>query len=564
MKVCTTPQSKNNTTPLRFDVLTPNEKSASSVDEESQDMSVEIESKHKIVYTPSELFREQKNKKLESEEKSIEIVEKVQTQHKDISVTLVPEIQPKPLRDLSFDVSHQNSTRPAANLTPTHVKQRQQVVEEIKVQIGNLRSPAKITNKMILPVEEPSLQVLTESGSEFKTPLPKKPKSAAKHESSEKVKEIMSTFPMRIDFKDRPKEYDDIILPKKLQLVFDFFTELDNAINNCKRRGKIPLLANLKPYVEQSTNRTFDIDHFRRVFYVAPELYYYTWQPTQGTNAHDLRIEVPQNIDEILSRIHKKGTTVEVKHDPLSETMTNFLTNKRKIIVRTRLILYMENLHKNYLNQNGLSSTDFNAVKGWHPGFDIESVMDLQRKTLKNIPKNKRSETISEFLKNKNIKNTLLKRAAENMSKKEDPSAEMLPDSQSTMPSSIMFNSIEKRSPAKINNANISPNFFKRIETKEKMYKEERQILEYESQQSEEKRKQELMLKIAQAVKSVFSVKNKVSTLFLNQVLKFLNDNQRGSFYSKKELISTLKEISQIVPEWLTLKQHDRGFLVKI
>lgn len=570
MKMCSTPNNKVSNSPLPFTVLSNDERLSEVANEESiapleeaQDMSIEIEPKHEIVYTPSELFKQHKEK-VESEEKRLDIVEKVQTQHKDVSVPLVTEIQQKPLRDSSHDVMPQNTSTLVANLTPKPMKSFPKVIEEIKVQIGNLRSPAKITNKMILPTEEPSLHLLTESGSEFKTPLPKRTKSAAKHETNEKAKEIISTFPMRIDIKDRPKEYDDIILPTKLQLVFDFFTELDNAINNCKRRGKIPILANLKPYVEQSTNRSFDIEHFQKVLYVAPELYYYSWQPAKGGNSHDLRIEVPTNIEEILSKIHKKGTTVEIRHDPLSEAMTNFLTNKRKIVVRTRLILYMENLHKHYLNQNSLSAADFNAVKGWHPGFDIESVMDLPKKSLKNLPKNKKSETISEFLKNKNIKNTLLKRAAENMSKKEDPSAEMLPDSQSTMPSSIMFNSIEKRSPAKINNASISPNFYKRIETKEKMYKEEREILEYESKQTETKRKQELMLKIAQAVKSVFSVKSKVNTLFLNQVLKFLNDSQRGSFYSKKELISTLKEISEIVPEWITLKHHDRGFLVKI
>lgn len=72
------------------------------------------------------------------------------------------------------------------------------------------------------------------------------------------------------------------------------------------------------------------------------------------------------------------------------------------------------------------------------------------------------------------------------------------------------------------------------------------------------------MLKIAHAVKNVFSVKGKVSILFLNHILKYLNDSQRGNFYDKKELFRTIKEISEIVPEWLELKEHERGFLVKI
>lgn len=72
------------------------------------------------------------------------------------------------------------------------------------------------------------------------------------------------------------------------------------------------------------------------------------------------------------------------------------------------------------------------------------------------------------------------------------------------------------------------------------------------------------MLTIIYSVKSLFCVNGKVNTLFLNNVLKHLNDNQRGHFYDKKELFSTIKEISKLVPEWLTLKEHERGFLVKI
>jgi glutamyl/glutaminyl-tRNA synthetase len=367
---------------------------------------------------------------------------------------------------------------------------------------------------------------------------------------------------MRIDFNDRPKEYDQIILPKKLQLIFDFFVELDNAIDACKRRGKIPILPNLKQYIEMATHRNFDINHFRKVYYVAPELYYYNWQTVPGGTTQEIRIEIPENIEEIITKVHKKSVTVEVKNSPIIDPMTNFLSNKRKIIMRTRLILYIENLHKNFLNQQGCRNADYNAVKGWHPNFDIENIMDLQKKTIKNMPRTKKGETISEFLKKKNIKNTLLKRTSEVYSS--GLKADINQASQSTGHSSFAYPSPEKRSPAKINSGIISPSFYKRIEAKERIYKEEKKKLENESKRGEGKRKTELMLKIAQAVKSVFSVKGKVNTLFLNHVLKYLNGADAGNYYSKKDLINTLKEIACDVPEWLTLKKHDRGFLVKI
>lgn len=563
-KTCRTPQNTDKLTPIRFPVFESEDKLAIETIKEVTDKPSTRKEETTHEFTSTQETNEPVFQKLEPETTPLQVVDKVRNQQKDVSLPLVTEIQKMPLKDSSYEHSAQLPPRPSGKVTPNAMQKHHQVIETIREQHGNLRSPAKITNKMIVPIEENSLQPLNEEDSEFKTPLPKKPRSASKHDSGSKKSGIVNTFPMRIDFNDRPKEYDDIILPRKFQMVFDFFVELDNAINNCKRRGKIPVLSNLKPYIEQSTNRTFDIDQFAKVYYIAPELFYCTWQATQGVGNHELRIEVPENIEEIVTKVHKKEITVKVSMSPLSEPMTNFLTNKRKIILRTRLILYIESLHNNFLGHNGYKKSDYNAIKGWHPNFDIQDVMDLPKKPIDALQKSRKSESISEFLKNKNIKHTLLRRAAEKSLNESNIKTEMQPGSSSTMNSSNMHPSPEKRSPAKINNASISPTFYKRIETKEKMYQEEKDIIERENKLGEKKRKQELMLKISQAVKSVFSVKGKVSTLFLNHVLKFLNDSQRGNFYTKKELISTLKEISEIVPEWLTLKQHDRGFLVKI
>ena len=182
---------------------------------------------------------------------------------------------------------------------------------------------------------------------------------------------------------------------------------------------------------------------------------------------------------------------------------------------------------------------------------------------LKSISKIKKTETVSEFLKNKNIKNAILKRVSETLNTENSPSINMN-CSPSTQAESLPSNSAEKRSPIKVNSGTISPTFYRRIEAKEKIYNEEKRNLELDLKTDANKRKQELMLKIAHAVKNVFSIKGNINTLFLNNVLKYLNDSQRGNFYDKKELFSTLKELSEIIPEWLTMKEHERGFLIKL
>ena len=259
---CRTPQKTDKLTPVRFPNLDIEDKLAIETIKEVHVEPIIKGEEPSQEFTSTQETNEPVFKKLEPESNPLKVVDKVRNQQKDVSLPLVTEIQKMPLKDSSYEHSAQLPPRPMGKLTPTAVTKHPQVIEAIREQHGNLRSPAKITNRMIIPVEENSLQPLNEEDSEFKTPLPKKPRSASKHDSGNKKSGIVNTFPMRIDFNDRPKEYDNIILPKKFQLVFDFFVELDNAINNCKRRGKIPVLSNLKPYIEQSTNRTFDIDHF--------------------------------------------------------------------------------------------------------------------------------------------------------------------------------------------------------------------------------------------------------------------------------------------------------------
>lgn len=477
---------------------------------------------------------------------------------------LIKEIQPKEVIFNTVEVP-EISKRELSNPSPAPTSEsiNREVVQEVKdTNKGQKRTPAKLTNKVIYssPLK---MEPMMDSGSEFKTPLPKKSKSVSSVRSSPTTaKNIVNTFSMRKYEEVLSKEYDEILLPKNFQLVLDFFTELDNAINNCKRRGKTPILSNLKPYIEMATNRTFGLEHFQKVFYCACDLFYYTWQQIDRNGEQEIRIEIPENIEEILSSIEKKAVVVNLIKQPLQEVMTNFVLNKRKKLIRARLMQYTRSIHCQFLTSIGDRSYDFLQQKGWHPDFSPEGACDIPAKGLQDMPKNRKAETIGQFLKNKNIKNNILKKSNETLS--QSSSADILPSSWSTYATSLL-NSSNKRSPAKITNpAKISPTFYKRIETKGKMYEMEKKSMIYESERESSKRKQELMLKIAQAVKSVFSVQGKVNTLFLNHVLKHLNDSQRGNFYEKKELIETLKEISKIVPEWLSLQQHDRGFLVKV
>lgn len=413
---------------------------------------------------------------IDIEEKSFSLVEKVHTHHKDTSVPLVTEIQSVSVPVVTFEVPKDT---PAAESAKEPEMKEQTIVTEIIENKTNVRTPAKVTNK--LKSQADSQLVGTPGKSDgFKSPIPKRNRSASAVESPNKLTDVISTFAMRIDAKEILKEFDEIVLPSKLQLIFEFFSEIDNAINSCKRRGKIPFMSNIKPYVEQATNRSFDIEQFAKVFYVAPELYYYTWQLVPGTSNYDIRIEIPENIEDILTTIGRKEILVRIKYSPISEPMTNFLTNKRKILFRSRLVLYIEKLHKQFLASKGIKDYDFIKEKGWHPEYDNEKIIDIPAKQLKNAPKAKRSESVSDFLKGNNIKNAIVKRTSEASSMDNSPD-KMLNCSPSTQTGSQQHNSAEKVNYEKASQGLVSPSFYKKIETKERIYNEEKKIIELES-----------------------------------------------------------------------------------
>lgn len=116
------------------------------------------------------------------------------------------------------------------------------------------------------------------------------------------------------------------------------------------------------------------------MLYCAPDLYYYTWQLTDKIGEYDIRVEIPENIECILSSIEKKATVVNLIKQPLADVMTNFILNKRNKIVRARLMQYTTSIHRQFLKSNNLTDYDFIENKGWHPDFSPLGGADIPAK----------------------------------------------------------------------------------------------------------------------------------------------------------------------------------------
>lgn len=169
---------------------------------------------------------------MEVEQKSFPIVEKVQNHHKDVSVPLVTEIQSMPPKDLPVEVFPVEPPQPKEAPQEVPVVEKE-VVSKIQETINvNKRTPAKLTNRLIVAKDVHQLIGTPIKGDAFKAPLPKRIKPKVAPEPPAKKKEIIPTFALRIHAKEMLKEIDDIVLPSKLQLIFEFFSEIDNAINS--------------------------------------------------------------------------------------------------------------------------------------------------------------------------------------------------------------------------------------------------------------------------------------------------------------------------------------------
>lgn len=238
------------------------------------------------------------------------------------------------------------------------------------------------------------------------------------------------------------------------------------------------------------------------------------------------------------------------------------------MILKDSLTKITEENHQSFLKQltmkrpalkDFLSDFDHRAQKSWYHEFDPETVPHLSPISLKDKPATKRSESVSDFMKRNRSshKNESLTHTPYSNADK------ALPNAISSIKTPTPMKITVHDSKTEINIGGIPSDMLQRFQMRDKIRVIEETQKKNEDEINKPKMMKEILSKLAETVKLVFSVK-RINTLNFSKLLAELEDSQRGQFTDRQETKDRVKELHTASQNWLTIIQTPRGEFVKI
>lgn len=341
------------------------------------------------------------------------------------------------------------------------------------------------------------------------------------------------------------------VLPVHYKTLLKLFIALDEALLFFKKRHKVCVFEELACSVENSTKKRFSKGEFGQILTVSPHSYTYEWRNIKGARGYSLVVDVPDRYFELNVQEHKRQDDFKkLLHEKTKEHHTKFL--QRVITKRPGMKEYLEDYKENQMG-------------GWYHEFDPHSVPQIETTTLRPKPvQEQRSESVSDFMKrNRSLRK---KFTLANLSGSCTPSTNEKEFVSGNALASLKKSKaqVPETPESKKTTANGVPmDLFTRIQSREKLFNEETKQKQVELKQNLPQMRFELLLKMSETVKSVFSVHNRHS-LPLKTVLAQLTDSCRGRYESADSLKTEINNLCMASPNWLSLINLQRGEFIKI
>lgn len=169
-------------------------------------------------------------------------------------------------------------------------------------------------------------------------------------------------------------------MPAHFKFLLEMVIALDSLLKFFKERSKITAFDALKNSVQATTQKTFDLADFKKILAVDDSLYTCEWDKSRESKDYFLRI----------------SPTVELTKASLKQRKENFRFNLFELINQA---------HTFWCSSHQIDH-DPVLMRTWHNSFDPNDktiVKDIVPSGLQQIPKPKRSESVTNFLKRHNV-----------------------------------------------------------------------------------------------------------------------------------------------------------------
>ncbi|KNC77155.1 hypothetical protein SARC_10379, partial [Sphaeroforma arctica JP610] len=196
---------------------------------------------------------------------------------------------------------------------------------------------------------------------------------ASSHTSGVQLAEVQSLFtPRQINRR----------LPPAYELLSKMQSALDLALRHRKGLKENLTFARAQTWIHQSLHKTFTEKHLMQMMAVWPEMYHLQRELSQKVSelrtATTYREKFMLLIDADLSHTTPEGKVLHTSIKTIQTRQTQF---------RLMLLKRTLDLHREYVIAKGFTAEyDDEILKSWHPGFDLNSVPEIEEAAIPQPP----------------------------------------------------------------------------------------------------------------------------------------------------------------------------------
>ncbi len=335
-----------------------------------------------------------------------------------------------------------------------------------------------------------------------------------------------SSFSLRFKYEELIKEDRELLIPPHYKVLYSAFCNLDHTLNLYKvtgRQNRVPIFEDIKTTIETTYKQKFEFKTFAQILYVVPHFFIYKWEKVSLTkDEFFLIVDIPKDHPKRLYENYEQNFNF-IKHQTENyegtlETLSLSQLEERRKVFKNLLLEIVNEHHKKFLEEiNFPKEFDPFKMKTWHHRFNLDNIPSIPIFEILEKP-TIHITNIQDFLRDTDIKNSLVKRAMEGLSQNNTETY-----------SNTLFSEEESTSNENSNLSKILSNsFLQKMKAKEEAVNLSKDIIEYSTQKN----------RIKTRVKEFKILVDKIHTLFIMQ---------KKTSVSLNELIQKLQNSSESI-----------------
>jgi len=333
------------------------------------------------------------------------------------------------------------------------------------------------------------------------------------------VDEILSSVPAKEKYQGLLVPERELCLPYDYKRLLTLFETCDLIVNFMKRRRTECSFSEIRKAVEEQTKLKFVESHLQQFITVIPEAYVLRWVRAMGRE-FTLILDFPD---------------VEEKAEGL---LTTVGLERRKSLFKAELLNITKRHHEAFLRTlPSRPQVNPDRLRCWFHGFDVHSVPLVPASDLPPKPTDENVQSVQEFLKLHSARNKMVQSVLEEIhSNAQSDPADQLLDTKSL----------------------LSPSVLAKLRSQEQLYLEDQTV---PGQLQRDSRRNNL-LTLCEMLKAMFAT-HRTPSMFLEAVVSKVKMGRKLDC-GEQEVEALVKEVVDILPNWLTIIQTSMGAVLRI